>query len=67
MQGDPTQEEFICVICEVISGVIPVDKAGIALYDPEINNLRYFALKGDFQLEYFTVGRMAELNPNSEN
>jgi formate hydrogenlyase transcriptional activator len=43
-------------ICEALRRVLPVDRASLALYQPDRDVLRIVALERDWHLDYFGVG-----------
>jgi signal transduction histidine kinase len=42
--------------CGALQGVIPYDAAGVAIYEPDLDALRFFAIEGDVTSDRFAVG-----------
>jgi formate hydrogenlyase transcriptional activator len=51
-----THDALHHAICEALRRVLPVDRASLALYQPDRDTLRIVALERDWHLDYFAVG-----------
>ncbi|MGA8311941.1 MAG: sigma 54-interacting transcriptional regulator [Terriglobales bacterium] len=54
------REELLSAICRVLKDVTTFDCAGLALYDPEVRDLRVFALEGLFRPEDLSIGQLID-------
>jgi len=55
------REELLSAICRVLMDVTTFDCAGLALYDPEVRDLRVFALEGLFRPEDLSIGQLIDV------
>jgi formate hydrogenlyase transcriptional activator len=51
-----THDALHHAICEALRRVLPVDRASLALYQPDRDTLRIVALEKDWHLDFFRVG-----------
>jgi formate hydrogenlyase transcriptional activator len=51
-----TQEGLLNAICEELQAVLPIHRAALTLYDPELDTLRILAVSRHWSSEYFRVG-----------
>ncbi|HEV2494998.1 MAG TPA: sigma 54-interacting transcriptional regulator [Terriglobia bacterium] len=51
-----TKDALYQAVCEALRRVLPVDRASLALYQPDRDTLRIIALERDWGLDYFGVG-----------
>lgn len=54
------REDLLSAICRVLQDVTTFDCAGLALYDPEVEDLRIFALEGAFRPEDLSIGQLID-------
>ena len=54
------REELLSAICRVLKDVAIFDCAGLAIYDPEAQDLRIFALEGAFRPEDLSIGQLID-------
>ena len=54
------REELLSAICRVLKDVTTFDCAGLAIYDPEVRDLRIFALDGAFRTDDLSVGQLID-------
>ena len=54
------REELFSAICQVLKDVATFDCAGLAIYDPEVQDLRVFALEGAFRPEDLSIGQLLD-------
>jgi formate hydrogenlyase transcriptional activator len=54
------REELFSAICKVLKDVTTFDCAGLAIYDPEVRDLRIFALEGALRPEDLSLGQLID-------
>jgi len=54
------REDLLPAICRVLKEVTTFDCAGLAIYDPEVRDLRIFALEGAFRPEDLSIGQLID-------
>jgi hypothetical protein len=54
-----SKQDLLGAIYPALRRILPFDKAGMALYEAEIDSLRLFAIEGPHPLENFAVGQLA--------
>ena len=54
------REELLSGICQVLKGVATFDFAGLAIYDPGVQDLKVFALEGEFQRDQPAIGQLLD-------
>jgi len=55
------REDLLSAICCVLKEVTTFDCAGLAIYDPEVRDLRVFALEGLLRPEDISVGQLLDV------
>ncbi|MGH9460366.1 MAG: GAF domain-containing protein, partial [Vicinamibacteria bacterium] len=50
------KEDLFRATCGALQRIVPYDAAGIAIYEPDLDALRFFALEGDVTPVRFAVG-----------
>jgi formate hydrogenlyase transcriptional activator len=51
-----TQDALLRAMCEVLRGVVPVDRAALTLYEPSRDTLRILAVEKQWSTDFFRVG-----------
>src|SRR5262245_10431615 len=54
------QQNLFHEICEALRRVITCDKAGLALYDPSVDDLRVAAMDGSYSTEKMVLGQFVD-------
>ena len=54
------KREELSGICQVLKGVANFNFAGLAIYDPDAQDLRVFALEGEFKREQLAIGQLLD-------
>ena len=55
---NPTVETLFQGMCSVLKHLVPYDRAGINLYDPDTDGLRLMATSGPYEKSVFYVGQI---------
>lgn len=53
------QEDLFQAVCSALQSAIPFVKAGLTLYEPEVDGLRLFALEGN-STQHFALGKVLD-------
>lgn len=54
------KDDLFHTICTVLRRAIPCDKAGLSLYDPELDDMRVLALDGDYSPQNLDIGHLVD-------